>query len=117
MATITPTVTPRPDVKTISYVWNDMATGDTIDAMKSPGVGAGALLACAQIAGTFGGATVTLTGSNDGVNFHTLKDVGGSDITMTAAGMAEFSTAALYLKPAISGGAGDSVTVTVAMRG
>jgi hypothetical protein len=47
----------------------------------------------------------------------TLKDSAGTDISLTAAGMREFSTAALYLKPTSSGGTSDNVTVTVILRG
>jgi P pilus assembly chaperone PapD len=70
-----------------------------------------------QITGTFGGATIALQVSNDGTNYVTLKDGSGSDISLTSAGMREFSTAALYLKPTSSGGTADNVTVTVVLRG
>ena len=70
-----------------------------------------------QVTGTFGGATITLQVSNDGTNYVTLKDGIGNDITFSAAGMREFSTAALYLKPTSSGGTADNVIVTVILRG
>jgi hypothetical protein len=47
----------------------------------------------------------------------TLKNSLGEDITFTAAGMAEFSTAARYIKPTSSGGTADNVTVTIVLRG
>ena len=73
-------------------------------------------LVCAsvQVSGTFGGATVVLQVSNDGVTFATLKDISGNDLSFTAAGYAEFSSGAAFIRPSISGGTGDSLNVTVA---
>jgi hypothetical protein len=70
--------------------------------------------ASVQIGGTFGGATVVLQGSNDGVTYTTLKDVTGTNISATSAGYFEFSSGAAFIKPSISGGTGDSINVTVA---
>lgn len=69
--------------------------------------------ASVQVGGTFGGATVALQGSNDGVTYATLKDVTGANLSFTAAGYAEFSSGAAFIKPLISGGTGDSINVTV----
>lgn len=70
-------------------------------------------LVCAsvQVSGTIGGATIVLQGSNDGVTYATLKDTAGNDISFTAAGYAEFSSAAAFVKPSISAGTGDSINV------
>ena len=69
--------------------------------------------ASVQVSGTIGGATIALQGSNDGVTYTTLKDVTGSPLSFAAAGYAEFSSAAAFIKPLISGGTGDSINVTV----
>jgi hypothetical protein len=69
--------------------------------------------ASVQVSGTIGGATVALQGSNDGVTYTTLKDTAGSPLSFAAAGYAEFSSAAAFIKPLISGGTGDSINVTV----
>lgn len=69
--------------------------------------------ASVQVSGTIGVATVALQGSNDGVTYTTLKDKAGSPLSFTAAGYAEFSSAAAFIKPLISGGTGDSINVTV----
>lgn len=69
--------------------------------------------ASVQVGGTFGGATVVLQGSNDGVTYATLKDLQGNNISFTSAGYAEFSSGAAFIKPSISGGTGDSINVTV----
>lgn len=64
-----------------------------------------------QVTGISAG-TVTLAGSNDGTNYVTLKDTAGSDISFTAAGMADFSTSCAYIKPVESSAADAVVTVT-----
>jgi hypothetical protein len=114
MATIIPT-TVEEQVRAAAYRWTDYSTADTSTPIKVQNMQG--LAGSVQVTGTFGGATITLQGSNDGTNFVTLKDSAGTAISVTAAGMAEFSTAALYLKPTSSGGTADNVTVTVILRG
>jgi hypothetical protein len=70
--------------------------------------------ASVQVTGTFGGATVVLQGSNDGTNYVTIKDLTGTDISLTSAGIREFSSGCAFFKPSISGGTGDSLTITLA---
>jgi hypothetical protein len=114
MATIIPT-TVEQQIQAAAYRWTDYSTADTSTPIKVQNMQG--LAGSVQVTGTFGGATITLQGSNDGTNFVTLKDSAGTAISFTAAGMAEFSTAALYLKPTSSGGTADNVTVTVILRG
>ena len=114
MATIVPT-TVEEQIRAAAYRWTDYSTADTATPVKVQNMQG--LAGSVQVTGTFGGATVALQVSNDGTNFVTLKDGTGTDITFTAAGMAEFSTAALYVKPTSSGGTADNVTVTVVLRG
>lgn len=73
--------------------------------------------ASVQVSGTIGGATIVLQGSNDGVTYATLKDLQGNNLSFAAAGYAEFSSGAAFIKPSISGGTGDSINVTVAHWG
>jgi hypothetical protein len=89
-----------------------VADGDTIVADLPSGTEP--VVGSVQVTGTFG-AAVTLQASDDGTNFVTLKDLGGSDISFTSAGRTEFSTAAAYIKPAEAGVTG--VVVTVTLRG
>lgn len=114
MATIIPT-TIEDQVRAAAYRWTDYSTADTSTPIKVQNMQG--LAGSVQVTGTFGSATITLQASNDGTNFVTLKDSAGTAISFTAAGMAEFSTAALYLKPTSSGGTADNVTVTVILRG
>jgi hypothetical protein len=46
-----------------------------------------------------------------------MKDLGASALEATANAFFEFTTAAVYLRPAISGGTGDDVDVIVCLRG
>ena len=114
MATITPnTDGPISTAKVVN--WTGIATGDTINSYAIPeelGVSG-----CVQITGTFGGATVSMEVSNDGDTWFVLKDANNAVITVTANGFADFSTAAIYIRPVISGGTADSVNVRAAFRG
>lgn len=114
MATIIPT-TVEEQIRAAAYRWTDYSTADTSTPIKVQNMQG--LAGSVQVTGTFGSATITLQASNDGTNYVTLKDSAGTAISFTAAGMAEFSTAALYLKPTSSGGTADNVTVTVILRG
>lgn len=71
-----------------------------------------------QITGTFGGATVVLQGSDDGVTWFTLHDTSGSNISATS--NARFDTIAIvpaFVRPSLSGGDGTtSVTLIVTSR-
>jgi len=114
MATIIPT-TVEEQVRAAAYRWTDYSTADTATPIKVQNMQG--LAGSVQATGTFGSATVAIQVSNDGTNYVTLKDGFGAPITFTAAGMTEFSTAALYLKPTSTGGTADNVTVTVVLRG
>jgi hypothetical protein len=96
------------------YIWEALATGDTINGLKLSGTGArrGAV----QISGTFGSATVVLQTSNDGTNFYPIKDIHNTAVSTTAAAIFEITSAALYIKPAITGGTSDAVDVILLMR-
>lgn len=69
-----------------------------------------------QIDGTFGGATVVLEGSNDGVTYFTLTDPQTTAISKTAAALEAVSELTLYIRPRTSGGTGSSVKVTLIAR-
>ena len=116
MAIITPTfssVSARGQ-DAIRLSWSPIATVDTITGL--PIGGKRAIRGSVQIGGTFGAATVKLQASNDGTTYFDMKDVGGAAISATAAGMFEFQTACVYLRPSITGGTGDAVTVVVSAR-
>lgn len=95
--------------------WAGLATGDTGAPVSN--AGARGAVGSIQFSGTFGGATATLEGSNDGTTWFTLKDTLGNLVSLTAAGLVEFSSAALYLRPSVSGGTGVSIAATAALQG
>lgn len=60
-----------------------------------------------QVSGTFGaGGTVLLEGSNDGTNYSTLKDVGGTAISITDTSIARLEGIPQYIRPRVSAGDG-----------
>lgn len=64
-----------------------------------------------SISGTFGGATVVIEGSNDGVNYFTLHDPFANALSFTAAALAEVTEMALYMRPRVIGGTASAVDV------
>jgi hypothetical protein len=101
--------------KTPRLTWADIVTGDTLTAL--PIAAQAAVAGAVQFGGTFGGATIGLQVSNDGVTYFDMRDLGGTVISATANALFEFTTAAMYLRPVITGGAANAVDVTVVLRG
>lgn len=99
------------------YTWLEASTGDTFTTIQ-PTNGA-ALGGCLQVVGTWGGATVALQGSNTGApgEWFPILDLDGNAISLTANGSVEFSSAARFFRPVISGGTGDNVVVSLNMVG
>jgi hypothetical protein len=113
MATVSPAFSVASGV--VRTVWTGIVTGDTINAFTLPAQAG--MFGSVQISGTFSGATVTFQGSNDGTNWFTLNDFNGTAISATAAALREVRTSAVYVRPAITGGSGNSVDVICAFRG
>lgn len=59
-----------------------------------------------QVAGTFGGASVTLGGSNDGETYHALTDPNGQPLTLASAALRAIVELPIFLKPRVFGGNG-----------
>lgn len=115
MATINPVAVDTRVPGTTTVKWETLTESDTA-ASHAPG-GYEPAIASVQFVGTFGGATVILQGSNDGTNWVTLSDVNGTDISATAAGAFDFSSAMLYFKPSASGGTSQDLDVIMNLRG
>jgi len=117
MATVTPSFSPvyAQGQTIMRSIWAAIVTGDTIVQLGVPGQAA--VAGAVHFDGTFGGATIKLQVSNDNVTYFDMKDLLGNAITATAAGFFEFTTAGVYLRPAISGGAANAVDVTLCLRG
>lgn len=69
-----------------------------------------------QLAGDFSGASVTIGGSNDGVNYHALTDTSGAPLTLTASALKQIVELPVFLKPRVFGGDG-STNITVILAG
>lgn len=61
-----------------------------------------------QIAGNFGGASITIGGSNDGVEYHALTDAQGNPLTLTATGLKQIIELPVFIKPRVFGGNGST---------
>lgn len=59
-----------------------------------------------QVSGTFGGASVTIGGSNDGLTYHALTDTSGTALTLTSACLKQIVELPVFLKPRVFGGDG-----------
>ena len=66
-----------------------------------------------QVAGTFGGASVTIGGSNDGETYHALHDTSGNVMTLTEGKLQQIVELPIYLKPRIFGGDGTTLLKVV----
>lgn len=116
MATITATITKVPDGGVMDvYVvqWPAMGNGDTGTAVAMSGGSDRSV----QIAGTFGGATVVLEGSNDGTNYATLTDPQGNAISKTTAAIEAVSELTRYVRAVTTGGTGTNLNVTLIAKG
>lgn len=59
-----------------------------------------------QVSGAFGGASVTIGGSNDGETYHALTDTSGEPLTLTAGALKQIVELPVFLKPRVFGGDG-----------
>jgi len=110
-------VTPSKPVSGVSlYTYDNLDSADTNPEYLTLS-GTDPVVGFLQVVGTFGGGTVKLQLSNNGTNWVDAKDISGTAVAITAAGGVEFSTAAVYIRPLISGGSGDDVDVLISFRG
>jgi len=100
---------PGRDERASVSTWTPMATGDVGEAVQNPTY----LKRSVQATGTFGGATITMQGSNDGTNWATLKDDSSTpaDVALTATGIMNIKTLTRFIRPSVTGGAAAAITV------
>lgn len=111
MATITP-VRSSPAWNIEKLFWETLTSADTATALQIHGIVSGSM----QVTGTFGGGVAVLQGTNDGTNYADLLDVNGNAVSFSVAGIVDFRTSALSIRPATSGGTADDVDVTIILR-
>jgi hypothetical protein len=95
--------------------WTGIVTGDTAESIGIHN--AAPVAGSVQFGGTFGGATVKLQASNDDVTFFDMKDLQGVPISSSSAALFEFTSAAIYFKPVVTGGSANSLNVILVLRG
>ena len=108
------------DKQTIDYVsgqlgfgWLAIPAGDVGQSAVHGGTGDRTV----QVAGTLGGATVTLEGSLDGVEYHTLHDTFGVELSFTTPALRALLENTVHIRPRVTGGDGTtSVNVQLAVR-
>lgn len=91
--------------KTRRYMWESLGDDDQGLPILLSERGDGSI----HVRGTFAGATATLQGSNDGVNWFTLNDPFGSAVSFTATGLTQFIERPWKLRLITSGGAGTNL--------
>lgn len=105
------------DVKTFrdnsTLVTWTLGDADTGAAVESPGSN----LRSVQVTGTFGSSTVTIQGSNDGTNYVTLKDSGGTTMTFTSASttIRNVLEVSRFIRAISSGGTAAATVVSLLM--
>ena len=112
MATIQPVFSYPVDVTKV--FWETVTEADTTAPITVPGI-KGAV-GSFQAVGTWGSATAVLQASNDGTNWVTVQDVEGNAVSMTADGLVDISSAALYLRVSTSGGSSQDLDFHLVMR-
>lgn len=115
MATIIPTikdVSLRGDGSVFQVIWSGVTEVDTCRAVSYPQYADKTV----QVAGDFGGTSVAVNGSIDGVNYAALTDQGGTTIAITSAGIKQVLQNALLVQPALTGGSSTALTVSMIFR-
>lgn len=98
----------------LNIVWAGLLNADTGLPVMVP---AQYWKVTAQATGTFGaGGTALLEGSNNNVDWSTLKDVGGADISITTTVLARLEGLPKFLRPRVSAGDG-TTAIVVSLRG
>lgn len=121
MATITPTFAkvrgPSGGIDAVIATWANIGDADTCVGVKRPDLADRSV----QAEGTFGGATITMQGSNNSTtgsdgNWETLTVPSGTNVTFAAAGIKQVTEATGWIRPSTAGGSGSSITVTMCAR-
>lgn len=118
MAVIKPTtkdVSQKGDGSCYLVTWTAVtsASSDTCAAVSFPQYPDRSI----QVSGTFGGASVAVQGSNDGTNFCSLFDPSSTVIAIVAAtAMKAVLENAVFIRPLVTGGTGQTVTVSMLFR-
>ncbi|KKL99132.1 hypothetical protein LCGC14_1817450 [marine sediment metagenome] len=100
------------------WVWTGLTQADT-GAIVGPELGMGTFADKSifmESPAAWGGGTIILEGSNDGVVFVGLNDPQGSPISFTVDAIVQILENPLYIRPRATAGAAMSVDITMAGR-
>ena len=110
---VTPTVTPKEGFTSLA-TWALTTANPNVDADRGSISIPGARDRSIIVSGTFGGATVAVVGSNDGVNWAPLHDESGVALTFTALGAHAIVENCIHISCGLSvAGTGASVTASI----
>jgi len=98
----------------VAILWSGLANGDSGEPVSLAEFSDRSV----QIQGTLGsGGTVVIEGSNDGVSYHTLHDIFGSSISVTALGLMGIAEISKWIRARVTAGDGTTdIDVTVIAR-
>jgi len=116
MATVNFTLMPSPTLTLSRVKWTPLTSSD----LDGEPLGMSDFQdRTVQVLGTFGGATVTIQGSNDdGTTWATLTDPLGNNLAFSSAGMKQVTELPQLIRPLVSGAGGTtSLSVYLHMRG
>ena len=108
------TVTPSGITNTWIVTWGAAGDADTFTPFP---VNAGFAERTAQVEGTQAGATITINGSVDGVNYEALTTNGSNACTFAAKGVKSIWELPLLIKPTTASGSGSSLVVSLLLHG
>jgi hypothetical protein len=92
--------------------WTLPAVGDTGIAVQNPTFSDRSVQVSTL---TWGGSTVTIEGSNDGLTYFTLTDQAGAALTFTSSGLRQILQVCRYIRPKATGGTGTSFKIDLLM--
>lgn len=106
---------PRGRALSTRHTWSGLANGDDGAPAEFPLMSDRTV----QVFGTFGaGGSVTIEGSLDGVNFSTLTDPQGNQLTLGSAKVESIMEVVQYIRPRVTAGDGaTNLTVMILMVG
>jgi len=110
MAEISHTRTATQNTRAFVATWSPLAQGDTGEPVGFSQYSDKSV----QVAGAFGGASVRIEGSNNGVDWAVLTDPQGNDLVISASKIEMITEATAHVRPVVVGGSG-TTALSVAM--
>lgn len=92
--------------------WETITEADVGQAVRKPARAD----VCVHVKGTFGGGNVPIEGSNDGLTWVTLKDIGGTAMEFTAEDINTVRDNVEFIRPGSPTGTSVDVDVIMTLR-